>query len=62
MLYREDLESAQLLDYINRVKAQVDRVPVGYVNAYYEFTDTLQLQMPVMLFWPIAIRIGKVVR
>ena len=39
VLYREDLESAQLLDYINRVKAQVDGVPVGYVDAYYEFTD-----------------------
>ena len=39
VLYREDLESAQLLDYINRVKAQVNGVPVGYVDAYYEFTD-----------------------
>jgi len=39
VLYREDLESNQLLDYINRVKAQVQGVPVGYVDAYYEFTD-----------------------
>jgi glucan 1,3-beta-glucosidase len=39
VLYREDLTVDALLDYIKRVKAQVTEVPVGYVDAYYEFTD-----------------------
>ena len=39
VLYREDLTADALVDYIKRVKAQVTEVPVGYVDAYYEFTD-----------------------
>ena len=39
VLYREDLTVDALLDYIKHVKAQVTEVPVGYVDAYYEFTD-----------------------
>ena len=39
VLYREDLEAPELVKYIERVKAEVSGVPVGYVDAYYEFTD-----------------------
>ena len=39
VLYREDLTVDVLIDYIKRVKEEVTEVPVGYVDAYYEFTD-----------------------
>ena len=39
VMYREDLTEEQLLDYIRRVKAAVPNIPVGYVDAYYEFED-----------------------
>lgn len=40
VLYRGDLNEDQLLDYIQRVKSAIPgSVPVGYVDAYYEFTD-----------------------
>ncbi|PHN02924.1 glycoside hydrolase family 17 protein [Flavilitoribacter nigricans] len=38
VLYREDLTEAVLLNYINRVKTELPGVPVGYVDAYYEFS------------------------
>jgi exo-beta-1,3-glucanase (GH17 family) len=38
VIYRKELEEAQLIDYINNVKQKID-VPVGYVDAYYEFRD-----------------------
>ena len=39
VLYRDDLSEEQLLEYIARVKAAVPHLPVGYVDAYYEFED-----------------------
>jgi exo-beta-1,3-glucanase (GH17 family) len=39
VLYRKDLSEEQLLDYIYRVKNAIPAVTVGYVDAYYEFTD-----------------------
>lgn len=39
VLYRKDLDEAELLDYIHRVKSAIPEVPTGYVDAYYEFTD-----------------------
>lgn len=39
VLYRHDLSEAELLDFIHRVKNAIPEVPVGYVDAYYEFTD-----------------------
>ena len=39
VLYRDDLSEKQLLDYIQRVKDAVPELPVGYVDAYYEFED-----------------------
>ncbi|WP_438962268.1 glycosyl hydrolase family 17 protein [Nonlabens sp.] len=37
VLYRNDLTIEQLLSYIKRVKEALPDVPVGYVDAYYEF-------------------------
>lgn len=39
VMYRKDLTEEQLLGYIQRVKDAVPGVPVGYVDAYYEFED-----------------------
>ncbi|MEN8817259.1 MAG: glycosyl hydrolase family 17 protein [Nonlabens sp.] len=38
VLYRNDLSVNQLLAYIKRVKDAIPDTPVGYVDAYYEFT------------------------
>ncbi len=38
VLYREEMGEKTLLDYINRVKKSTN-IPVGYADAYYEFTD-----------------------
>ncbi len=38
VMYRNDLTEAQLLEYINRVKEALPNIPVGYVDAYYEFS------------------------
>jgi len=38
VLYRNDLSIEQLLTYITRVKESLQKIPVGYVDAYYEFT------------------------
>lgn len=39
VLYRKDLAEDELLDFIQKVKAAIPQVPVGYVDAYYEFTQ-----------------------
>ena len=39
VLLRGDLTEDELLDYLNRAKAAVGNVPVGYVDAYFEFND-----------------------
>ncbi|MDG1779227.1 MAG: glycosyl hydrolase family 17 protein [Flavobacteriaceae bacterium] len=39
VMYRGDLEEAELISFINRVKKQIPNVPVGYVDAYYEFSE-----------------------
>ena len=39
VLYRNDLSKDELLGFINRVKGAIpDDIPVGYVDAYYEFS------------------------
>ncbi|MEC4004974.1 glycosyl hydrolase family 17 protein [Flavobacterium sp. SUN052] len=38
VMYRGDLTEEQLLEYINRVKLAFPNIPVGYVDAYYEFS------------------------
>ena len=39
MLLRGDLSEDELIDYINRAKAAVPGIEVGYVDAYFEFVD-----------------------
>lgn len=38
VMYRGDLTEDQLLEYIKRVKEALPNIPVGYVDAYYEFS------------------------
>ena len=38
VMYRGDLTEDQLIEYINRVKEALPNIPVGYVDAYYEFS------------------------
>ena len=38
VMYRKDLSEDELLDFIMKVKAEIPQIPVGYVDAYYEFT------------------------
>jgi exo-beta-1,3-glucanase (GH17 family) len=38
VLYRKELTEAELLEYIARVKEALPDIPVGYVDAYYEFS------------------------
>ena len=39
VMYRKELEEEVLIAYIDSVKDQLPEVPVGYVDAYYEFTN-----------------------
>ena len=39
VMYRKDLSEEQLLGYIAQVKEALPSIPVGYVDAYYEFED-----------------------
>lgn len=39
VLYRNDLSEQELLDYMYKVKQAIPNVPMGYVDAYYEFTN-----------------------
>jgi len=39
VLYREELTEDELLEYIWRVKKELHGIPVGYVDAYYEFKN-----------------------
>jgi len=39
VLYRKDMTVDELLKYLQRVKKAIPEIPMGYVDAYYEFTD-----------------------
>ncbi len=39
VLYRNDLSEKELLGFIRQVKTELPGVPVGYVDAYYEFVQ-----------------------
>ena len=39
VMYRGDLTEEELLGFIHRVKSEITDIPVGYVDAYYEFAD-----------------------
>ncbi len=43
VLYRNDLTLEELLGYIRRVKEAMPDIPVGYVDAYYEFSKHPEL-------------------
>jgi exo-beta-1,3-glucanase (GH17 family) len=38
VMYRKELTEDELLDFIKHVKAEIPGIPVGYVDAYYEFS------------------------
>lgn len=38
VMYRKDLSEEELLHFIYRVKEAIPEIPVGYVDAYYEFS------------------------
>ncbi|TDQ19044.1 exo-beta-1,3-glucanase (GH17 family) [Algoriphagus boseongensis] len=37
VMYRKDLSEDQLVEFIEKVKEEIPKTPVGYVDAYYEF-------------------------
>ncbi|MEM7296919.1 MAG: glycosyl hydrolase family 17 protein [Bacteroidota bacterium] len=39
VMYRGDLTEDELLAFLHRAKQEIKNVPVGYVDAYYEFRD-----------------------
>lgn len=39
VMYRKDLTQDELLGFIHRVKKEIPDIPVGYVDAYYEFEN-----------------------
>ncbi len=39
VMYRKDLSEEELLDFIYKVKEAIPGIPVGYVDAYYEFSQ-----------------------
>jgi len=39
VMYRGDLSEEELINFINQAKKEIKNIPVGYVDAYYEFTD-----------------------
>ncbi|MEZ5039770.1 MAG: glycosyl hydrolase family 17 protein [Saprospiraceae bacterium] len=38
VMYRQDLSEKELLNHLYQVKAALPNIPVGYVDAYYEFS------------------------
>jgi GPH family glycoside/pentoside/hexuronide:cation symporter len=43
VLLRNDLSEQDVLNYINRVRESLPRVPIGYVDAYYQFIERPRL-------------------
>tara|TARA_R110000868_G_scaffold14083_1_gene65864 strand:- start:645 stop:1652 length:1008 start_codon:yes stop_codon:yes gene_type:complete len=43
VLLRNELTEQEMLDYINRVKQALPDIPVGYVDAYYQFHERPKL-------------------
>lgn len=39
VMYRKDLTEEELIGFISEVKERIPGIPVGYVDAYYEFTE-----------------------
>jgi glucan 1,3-beta-glucosidase len=38
VMYRKDLSEEALLEFVQEVKSRIPGIPVGYVDAYYEFS------------------------
>lgn len=38
VMYRKDLTEEELLEFVREVKSRIPHIPVGYVDAYYEFS------------------------
>lgn len=38
VMYRKEMSEEELIAYIHRVKQAIPNIPVGYVDAYYEFS------------------------
>ena len=60
VLYRNDISKEELIEHIKRVKAEVPDIPVGYVDAYYEFSVHPDLADLCDVILVIAILIGRV--
>ena len=43
VMYRGDLTEEELLDFLRRAKTEIKDIPVGYVDAYYEFAERLAI-------------------
>ena len=43
VLLRNELPEQQVLEYINHVKAALPNIPIGYVDAYYQFHERQSL-------------------
>lgn len=43
VMYRKDLTEEELLDFIDEVKGRIPTIPVGYVDAYYEFSHRTKI-------------------
>lgn len=43
VLYRKELSLEELIHYIQQVKSSTSSIPVGYVDAYYEFENRPEL-------------------
>lgn len=39
VIYRKELDEITLVKYLNKTRSKVNGIPVGYVDAYYEFRD-----------------------
>lgn len=39
VMYRKDLTEDELLDFMRQVKEAIPEIPMGYVDAYYEFSN-----------------------
>jgi len=39
VMYREDMTEDELIGFIKRAKKALPKIPVGYVDAYYEFSN-----------------------
>ncbi|MGB1074962.1 MAG: glycosyl hydrolase family 17 protein [Flavobacteriales bacterium] len=39
VMYRKEMDESDLIAYIERVQEALPEIPVGYVDAYYEFTN-----------------------